>query len=133
MENKKYFFDRRFGFVPYLNKDQLSIFNNEMNLNLSLFTLILINIASIIIIAYLYNYIKKREYTNSLFENAFIMLTAGVVCSFIDKITLGGSLDYILFFKHIHDLKDFYLYIGFILIIIYMITNLIHEKRSKGN
>lgn len=129
MTYKVKLFGGRIGFVPYLNRDQLSIFNNELNLKLSLITLILINLGVIIILMLIYKLIKKKEYTNLYFENSFFIITAGAVCSLIDKITLKGSLDYILFFRHIHDLKDIYLYIGFIFILIYMFTYLNHEKK----
>ena len=46
------------------------------------------------------------------------MILAGVICSLIDKLFWKGSLDYILFFSKIVDLKDIYMFIGLFVCII---------------
>lgn len=47
-----------------------------------------------------------------------ILVIAATICSLFDKIFWGGSLDFILFFRYIIDVKDIYLYIGGIMGII---------------
>ena len=131
MHNEIVFFDNKIGFKPYINKDQLSIFNNELDLKLNLITLILINIVALVLLFITYKYVKNKEYTNRYFKNSFYLLAIGAVCSIIDKVTLGGSLDYILFLGHIHDLKDIYLYLGVIFIFIYAITFFKYEILKK--
>lgn len=124
------FFDERVGFTPMINTEQLSLFNNELNLGLQLQTLIVLNIVILIGLPFIYLFMKKREYTNCHFENAFLMITAGTFCSLIDKIVLGGSLDYILLSGHIHDLKDFYLYLSLVFICNYMVSYFINKKKE---
>jgi signal peptidase II len=131
MQFKISFYGQRIGFVPFINKEQLSIFDNELNFQLSLVTLILINIGSLILLLATYVFVKKRGYINYHFKNAFVFITAGAISSLIDKMVFGGSLDYILFFKYICDLKDIYLIIGLILISIYTITYIKHERKLK--
>lgn len=133
MNRKVTFFRSKIGFTPYLNKNQLSIFNHELNMELGILTLIVINVLSVFILIYLYPFTKKREYTNVFYEITFIFLFSGVLCSLIDKIIYKGSIDYILFDRHICDLKDIYLLLGALFSIMYLYTYLKHEvKKSKS-
>lgn len=88
MGNKVKVMNDKIGFVPYHNTEQLSIFNNELDLGLSIFLLIIINLAIIICLPIGYRYILKYEYTNKYFELTYIFILSGTVCSFIDKVLL---------------------------------------------
>lgn len=80
----------------------------------------------------LYVYIcKKREYTDKYYEITFILVISGALCSLLDKIVYGGSIDFILFFGHIYDLKDIYLFLGIITALIYLVTYIKHERLNK--
>lgn len=113
--------NHKLGFKPYLNVEQLSIFNNELEMALSLKTLIGINLMSILALFFLYKYMKKLEPVNTLMNYSFAILNSGCVCSLIDKIVYKGSLDYILIYKKISDMKDIYLIIGVALFCIYLL------------
>lgn len=128
MENKTTFLNNKIGFTPYLNKSQLSIFNHEFKMSLGNSTLIVVNIFSILLLIFMDKFIKKHEYTNNYYEITFIFIASGALCSLLDKIIYKGSIDFILFFGHIHDLKDIYLYLGIITVFIYLATYIKHEK-----
>ena len=57
-------------------------------------------------------------------------MISGALCSLLDKIICKGSIDFILFFGHIHDLKDVYLYLGVITAVVYLAT---YIKREQFN
>ncbi len=122
MQNSVHFQGGLFGFVPVINTEQLSIFNNEFKLDYGLGQLIFINLLLLLIIQFYYIYVRKKEYTNNHFEYCFLFAMAGSICSLIDKITLGGSLDYILFLNHIWDIKDIYLLLAVVSMCVYAIT-----------
>lgn len=121
MNKKVSFLNNKIGFRPYLNIEQLSIFNGELNMDLDLAVLIILNCIGLLVIYYFYKDTKKRYYTDNYFENCFLFLTAGTICSLIDKLFWGGSLDYILFFKYIYDIKDIYLCIALVFFIVYIV------------
>lgn len=110
----------KFGFSPYLNTDQLSIFNNELNMSLSLGVLMLINILSILVMFFLYQFLLKKMYVDNFLIYSMLIITSGCICSLIDKIIYKGCLDYILVFNKICDLKDIYLLTGIVLLCIYL-------------
>lgn len=113
--------NKNIGFLPYINKDQLSVFNKELNMELGLEFLIVLNTLLIIIAAIFYWRYKKREYTNFFSDYGIVFLMAGATCSLIDKLTLEGSLDYILFFNKIMDIKDLYLFFSIVLVMMYVL------------
>lgn len=126
--NKKVLICDRFGFRPFLNVDQLSIFNNELNLHVSLAVLIFINILSITFVYILiYMHHKKSEKNSRLMLWGLYFILAGMVCSLIDKVFWGGSLDYILIGSKIVDLKDIYMCVGFC---VYFVFTLYQEGKQ---
>lgn len=62
--------------------------------------------------------LKREKEWNTVLDIATLMIFAGVVCSLVDKIFWKGSLDYILFFSKIVDLKDIYMFAGFFIFVI---------------
>lgn len=112
---KKVFHDF-IGFTPYLNTSQLSIFNNELDMDLSNVYLSLINVLIIDVLVLLYLYLKKHSNQTSIrnINFMFVFMMAGTSCSLIDKIFWGGSLDYIRILSKIVDLKDIYLVCGLV-------------------
>ena len=110
------------GFYPYLNVSQLSVFNNELNMGLSISVLCLINIFLFVAIIVFYFVSKRYSSDNCIkyLDKMFVYMLSGSVCSLIDKIFWGGSLDYFLVFSQIVDLKDIYLLVGFSYEIVWM-------------
>lgn len=80
--NKKIIFNEKLGFLPYINKDQMSIFNKELKLGLSLNILIGLNILVIIFIPIFYYFYKKKEPTNAYSDYAMLFMGAGAICVF---------------------------------------------------
>lgn len=133
----KNFMDLRFdlkkmvGFRPHLNTDQLSIFNNELELKMGLPILIILNIVILAALVVLYIYISKKYSEYPQLITIVDLLTAGCICSLIDKVFWGGSLDYILFLSQIIDLKDIYLFLGVLLYFVFAVRMEIIKHRTK--
>lgn len=108
---KQFVFGNWIGFKPYLNITQLSIFNNELALGVSTGTLIILNIVLIPVIPLSFYWINKSNELGESINISENLLLAGTICSLLDKIIWGGSLDYIyLLNRWIIDLKDIYLF-----------------------
>ncbi|WP_282925747.1 signal peptidase II [Helcococcus kunzii] len=120
----------RIGFDVYLNKDYMSIFNHDYNLKLSIGTLIFIGILTLLFLFTYYMYILKNNALNSQIRFCLILVIISGICSLIDKIFWGGSLDFIVFFGYIIDIKDIYLYVGVILGISLFIYEYVIMKRN---
>ncbi|HWT27014.1 MAG TPA: signal peptidase II [Mobilitalea sp.] len=106
------------GFSPYVNSDY-SWINSISNLGINRITHIIVNVLMIFIIFMAYDFIKTRYTASNYIKVTFTFLFAGGICSLIDKVAWGGSLDYVWlkgFF--IFDLKDLYLsiFIGFVIL-----------------
>lgn len=125
-----------FGFKPYLNTTQLSIFNNELNLNVSLQALIILNIILIPIIPLTFKWLNIGNKYIKFVNTSEILLLSGAFCSLIDKIFWGGSLDFIYVRKlFICDLKDIYMFSSVcILIICFVLITFdgIENRKSKN-
>lgn len=87
----------------------ISIFSNPIFLNIMNVLIILVFISS-------YYYYCSRQQPRLLGQVIFIVGMAGVICSFIDKICWGGSIDYIeIPSMFTFDLKDCYIDIWLVL------------------
>lgn len=127
----KFFLTERFGFRPFLNRDQLSIFNKELNMNLGLGVLILLNLIVILAIVLLMHVLKKDKTLFKIVHWGLWIELSGVICSLIDKLFWHGSLDYVQCFSVIFDLKDVYLYVGVGMTCIGMVASAINEGMRK--
>jgi len=115
-----YFFDMNFTIInhvlqfhPTINRN-LSWLGNYIEILSNPIVTILLNVAVIIIYISGYNYYRSKTSSVGKYAN-FILITglSGSICSFVDKVFWGGSLDYIHipnFF--IFDLKDCYINIS---------------------
>ncbi len=112
-----------FYFKPYINTDY-SWINSLFNLNISLFIHLSFVTITGIIMFFSYDYIKYHNYNSKIIRILFVFWFSGVICSFVDKVFWGGSLDYI-YLKplFIFDLKDCYIAIGEILSILLIIKH----------
>lgn len=120
------------GLHPHLNTDQMSILNNEFNLNVDHRILIIIEIVLFIALAFFYLYIERKYPSIQLVNGiSIILLMAGILCSLMDLVFWGGSLDYILLFSKIIDLKDVYLFVGGIMFLVLSLVMAIKEYAKK--
>lgn len=109
------------GFRPYLNTAQLSVFNRELGLNVGIWPLILINIAAIPFMLFIQKKFTREEKHGRELLFWSTIVEAGLICSLFDKFVWGGSLDYILLFSSIVDLKDIYMFVGFAMIVFWLL------------
>lgn len=104
-------------FNPIINT-QGSWLNARFNFNVSFPLLILINGISLILFIEIYRYSKYKGVKIFWSDMCFIFIFAGALCSFIDKVFYGGSLDFIgISDLFIADFKDMYINLGLLFFI----------------
>lgn len=121
---KTNFFDSYFEIIPdFLSfnpiiNTQGSWLNARFNFNIGFPLLILINGIALLLFIELYRYIKYKGQKNFWIDMCFIFIFAGALCSFIDKVFYGGSLDFIgISDLFIADFKDIYINLGLLFFI----------------
>lgn len=111
------------SFNPIINTDG-SWLNARFNTGLSFTFLIILNFLSLLIFIEIYRYIIKKHAKNFWIDSCFIFIFIGALCSLIDKLFYGGSLDFIgignLF---VADIKDLYIDLGLFFFIISIYCN----------
>lgn len=110
------------SFDPIINTDG-SWLNARFNLNVGYPILIIINTLAIILFIELYRYYISKGNKDFWGDTAFLFISAGALCSLIDKIFYGGSLDFIgISDLFIADIKDIYINLGilFFIMLIYV-------------
>ena len=121
------------GFLPLINREDMSIFNKELGMGLSKSVLIIINFSALIILIFLHYRFYKLGFLNFHSKSIYIMFISASICSLVDKIMLGGSLDYILVNGTVFDLKDVYLSIACVYMIVYAIKNSSSSRSLKDD
>lgn len=105
------------SFNPIINS-QGSWLNARFNINIGFSLLILINAISLILFIEIYRYLKFKLKKNFWIDMCFLFIFSGALCSFIDKVFYGGSLDFIgISNLFIADLKDIYINLGLLFFI----------------
>lgn len=110
------------SFDPIINTDG-SWLNARFNLNVGFSILIIINAIAIILFIELYRYYLSKGNKDFWGDMAFLFISTGALCSLIDKIFYGGSLDFIgISDLFIADIKDIYINLGllFFIMLIYV-------------
>lgn len=124
------YLDKRFNllfslisFEPYLNI-KYSWINSMGNFGWNRIFHIILVLVLLLLAAIVYGYLSDRMIVDQLSNTLFAFLFAGGICSLIDKIFWGGSLDYIcLKGLFIFDLKDVYLTFFEIILVMMLIFN----------
>lgn len=98
--------------TPHIN-DEGSFIASRFNLNAPFILFILLNFLILLFIFLIYRFKIYKKQLDSIKQLTFIFLFSGGLCSLIDKIFWGGSLD----FLHIHnlfiaDIKDIFITFG---------------------
>jgi len=100
------------SFSPIINSKG-SWLNARFGTGISFSLLNLINILALLFFLELYRYILSKKEKSFFNDMCFLFIFSGALCSLIDKIFYGGSLDFIgignLF---VADIKDIYINIG---------------------
>lgn len=110
-------------FQPCINKSY-SWINSLIGGKVGLMPHIIFNIIVIIFSLFIFNFIKENYIDNKILYMVVVFWYAGIICSLIDRVFWGGSLDYIkLKGLFVFDLKDVYISILEIAICIIIIFN----------
>lgn len=112
----KWFFDKEFNiignflsFQPIINTEG-SWLNVRFNVGLNFDFLIILNLIALVIFFECYRYYVSKGNKDFTADMCIVFILAGALCSLIDKIFYGGSLDFIgISNLFIADFKDIYI------------------------
>lgn len=122
---KFFFFNDYYGlfndflsFNPIIN-DKGSWLNARFGAGISFPALILLNIIALFVFLEVYRYYNSKGHKDIYSDLAIVFVFTGALCSLIDKIFYGGSLDFIgISNLFIADLKDIYINLGIFFLIL---------------
>jgi len=110
-------------FRPIINTDG-SWLNARFGTSVSFPILITLNILAIFIFIELYRYYLHKGNKDFWSDMCFIFVSCGAICSLIDKVFYGGSLDFIgICNLFIADIKDLYINLGILFFALTMFNN----------
>ncbi len=117
---------------PIINTN-LSWPGNYILLFQNFYFLMILNVLILFLSNYLYLFYKSKvTNVSSVIKKIYITFQAGAIASLLDKLLWGGSLDYVMINEvFVFDLKDCYLIISIILIIILILKNYRFLKTIK--
>ena len=134
MEADHVFFSNFLGFKPFLDTKNPYFINRVLHLNIRHSTLLICNFVILLIIFDVYKIrVKASSFTN-LEKISYIFLFATSLSSLLDKAIYHGRLTYIVFFNMKKDLKDIYIAVAVVLLLILLIKKLkeyIHKEKNK--
>lgn len=111
-----FFFENRFEIIPkFLSfhpiiNTQGSWLNVRFGTSIGFPALIILNIIAIFLFIEFYRYYTNRGNKSFWSDICFLTIAAGCICSLIDKVFYGGSLDFIgISNLFIADIKDIYI------------------------
>lgn len=110
------------AFKPTLN-DDYSFANSLFQLKIGSEIHVIIIALALIMMISVYKYILSHNSSFKAVNLGFNLLISGSICSMIDKLFWGGSLDYICLKGYfIFDLKDFYITLAEIILVVLVIV-----------
>ena len=126
----KWFFNDHFNiigdfltFQPIINTDG-SWLNVRFGTGLDFGFLIILNLIALIIFFECYRYYVHNGHKDFNADMCIVFIMAGALCSLIDKIFYGGSLDFIgISNLFIADIKDIYINLGILFFIISIVIS----------
>ncbi len=111
------------SFNPIINTNG-SWLNARFGTSVSFSLLICLNIAALLIFLELYRYYLYNNIKDFWADMCFVFIFAGALCSLIDKVFYGGSLDFIgISNLFIADIKDIYINLSIVFFIITISNN----------
>ena len=118
-----YMLDNFLSFNPIINTKG-SWLNARFGTSVSFSLLIILNVLALILFFESYRYYKSLGFKDSWSDLCVVFIMAGCICSLIDKIFYGGSLDFIgISDLFIADLKDIYINLAIFLFILTIYLN----------
>lgn len=110
-------------FEPMINS-KYSWINSMLDLGIGKIIHVILGTLALMIVLLVYSFISKMYNITKLTDFLFMSIIAGSICSLIDKLFWGGSLDYIrLKGLFTFDLKDMYVSIFEVILIGMLIFN----------
>lgn len=110
-------------FRPIINTDG-SWLNARFGTSVSFPILITLNILALFIFIEVYRYYLHNGKKDFWADMCFIFVSCGALCSLIDKVFYGGSLDFIgISNLFVADIKDLYINLGILLFALTMLNN----------
>lgn len=127
---KLYYFNESFyvipnflSFNPIINS-QGSWLNARFGAGVSFPCLIFLNIIALFLFIEAYRYYLYNKHKDFWADMCFVFIVAGCLCSLIDKVFYGGSLDFIgISDLFIADLKDIYINLGILFFVLTIYFN----------
>lgn len=127
---KLFYFNKRIEIIsnmlyfnPIINTDG-SWLNARFGTSVSFPLLIIINAIAIFLFIEIYRYYLFNGNKDYWADMCFIFVTCGALCSLIDKIFYGGSLDFIgISTLFIADIKDLYINLGILFFVLTLFNN----------
>ena len=111
------------SFNPIINTDG-SWLNARFSTGISFPLLIFVNFIAIVLFFELYRYYLSKGNNSFYGDMCFLFIFSGSLCSLIDKIFYGGSLDFIgISNLYIADIKDIYINLGILFFIISIVIS----------
>lgn len=111
------------SFSPIINTHG-SWLNARFGTSVSFPILIILNIIAIFIFVEVYRYYLHKGNKDFWSDMCFIFVTCGAICSLIDKVFYGGSLDFIgISDLFIADIKDLYINLGILFFLLTIFNN----------
>lgn len=110
-------------FSPIINTDG-SWLNARFGTSVSFPLLIIVNVLALILFIEVYRYYHFKGNKDFWSDMCFIFVLCGALCSLIDKVFYGGSLDFIgISNLFIADIKDIYINLGILFFILTLFNN----------
>lgn len=107
-------------FNPIINTHG-SWLNARFDLTANFPMLILLNAIFLFFLVEMYRYGKTKGHNNFWMDMGFVFILSGALCSLIDKMFYGGSLDFIgISNLFIADIKDLYINLGLLFFIMFI-------------
>lgn len=118
-----------------LHNIKLSWINSLLGANVGFLPHVITNVIILVLLVWGRRYAASIRSIPLPLEYSFIFILAGAICSVIDKIFWGGSLDFIgLFSWFIFDTKDLYITVGITIFAIYTLAySLKNPKAANGS
>ncbi|AOR24809.1 signal peptidase II [Clostridium taeniosporum] len=111
------------SFNPIINTDG-SWLNARFGTDISFSILIFFNIIALLLFIEIYRYYLYKDNKDFWADMSFLFIFCGALCSLIDKIFYGGSLDFIgISNLFIADIKDIYINLGILFFILTLSNN----------
>lgn len=111
------------SFSPIINTHG-SWLNARFGTSVSFPILITLNIIAIFIFIEVYRYYLHKNNKDFWSDMCFIFVTCGAICSLIDKVFYGGSLDFIgISNLFVADIKDLYINLGILFFVLTIFNN----------